>query len=99
MTFTVRFRRTAELEIQEAQSWYEEQQAGLAEEFNREVGAVMARLAEAPLIYPVAHRAVRRAVVHRFPFLVWYQVLGSVVLVLACTHGRADPHKVRSKLR
>ena len=99
MTFTVRFRRTAELEIQEAQSWYEEQQAGLAEEFNGEVGAVMARLAEAPLIYPVVHREVRRAVVHRFPFLVWSQVLGSVVLVLACTHGRADPRKVKAKLR
>lgn len=67
MTFTVRFRRTAELDIQGAQSWYEEQQAGLAEEFNREVGAVMARLAEAPLIYPVAHREVRRAVVAPIP--------------------------------
>ena len=42
MTFTVRFRRTAELEIQEAQSWYEEQQADLAEDFNHEVDAVMA---------------------------------------------------------
>lgn len=37
LTFTVRFRRTAELDVQEAQSWYEEQQAGLAEDFNREV--------------------------------------------------------------
>lgn len=99
MTLTVRLRRAAELDVQEAQSWYEEQQAGLAEDFNHEVNAVMARLAETPLIYPVVHREVRRAVLHRFPFLVWYQVLGSAVLVLACTHGRADPRKVKAKLR
>jgi hypothetical protein len=77
LTFTVRFRRTAELEIQEAQSWYEEQQAGLAEDFNHEVNAVMAPI----------------------PFPGLDQVLGSVVLVLACTHGRADPRKVKAKLR
>jgi plasmid stabilization system protein ParE len=99
LTFTVRLRRAAELDVEEAQIWYEEQQAGLAEDFNHEVDAVMARLAEAPLIYPVVHREVRRAVLHRFPFLVWYQVLGSTVLVLACTHGRADPRKVTAKLR
>lgn len=99
MSFAVRLRRAAELDVQEAQAWYEEQQAGLAEEFSHEVGAVMARLAETPLIYPVVYREIRRAVLHRFPFLVWYQIAGSVVRVLACTHGRADPRKVRARLR
>lgn len=99
MTFTVRLRRAAELDVEKAQVWYEEQQAGLAEDFNHEFDVVMARLAETPLIYPVAYRDIRRAVLHRFPFLVWYHVLGSVVRVLACTHGRTDPRKVRARLR
>ncbi len=99
MTFAVRLRRAAELDVEEAQDWYEEQQAGLARDFNNELTAVMARLAETPLIYPVVYRDVRRAILHRFPFLVWYQIDGSVVRVLACTHGRADPGKVRARLR
>ncbi len=59
----------------------------------------MARLAETPLISPVVYREVRRAVLHRFPFLVWYEIAGSVVHVLACTHGRTHPRKVKVKLR
>ena len=99
MTFTVRLGRAAELDVQEAQDWYEEQQAGLARDFNHEFAAVMVRLAETPLIYPVVYRNIRRAILHRFPFLVWYQIDGSGVRVLACTHGRADPLKIRARLR
>jgi plasmid stabilization system protein ParE len=58
----------------------------------------LARLAETPLIYPVVYRNIRRAVLHRFPFLIWYSVEGSVVTVLACTHGKAEPSMVRRRL-
>ena len=62
-------RRAAERDIAEAQIWYEEQQIGLAAQFHSEIDATMNLLAEEPLIYPVLYRAVRRAVLHRFPYL------------------------------
>lgn len=99
MSFTVYVRRTAELDVAEAQNWYEEQQAGLAADFHHEFGMVLARLAETPLIYPAVYRNIRRAVLHRFPYLVWYRLEGSVVTVLACTHAKADPSSVRARLR
>ena len=99
MTFSVLLRRAAELDILESRNWYEEQQAGLATSFSHEVDAVMDRLAETPLIYPVEYRDVRRAVLHRFPFLVWFEIHDSVVRVLACTHARADPRRVKARLR
>jgi len=85
--------------VAEAQIWYEEQQAGLAVQFHHELNVVLTRLADTPLIYPVVYRNIRRAVLHRFPFLVWYHVDDSVVTVLACTHGKLDPGKVRRRLR
>ena len=99
MTFRVRVRRAAELDVAGAEDWYEEQQVGLASAFHRELSAVVDRLGETPLIYPVVYRDVRRAVVHRFPFLVWFRVAGSVVTVLACTHGKADPSRIPARLR
>lgn len=99
MSFTVYVRRAAELDLAEAQMWYEEQQVGLAAKFHLELDRVFARLTETPLIYPAVYRNIRRAVLHRFPFLVWYHVEGSVVTVLACTHGKAAPSKVRRRLR
>jgi hypothetical protein len=42
---------------------------------------------------------VRRAVVHRFPYSLWYRVVNETVTVVACTHVRKDPEKVIKRLR
>lgn len=99
MIYRVYVRGAAERDVAEAQQWYEQQQAGLAAKFNAEFGAVLDQLAETPLLYPQRYRKVRRAVLHRFPFMVWYQVEGARITVLACTHGKADPGQLPSRLR
>ena len=99
MSFVVHVRRAAELDVAEAQLWYETQRNGLGAEFHSEVSQVVDRLAETPLIYQLVYRDVRRAIVHRFPYLIWYRVLGEEVAVLACTHGSQDPSEVISRLR
>jgi len=59
----VQVRRAAELDIAEAQVWYETQQTGLGAEFRSEVSRIIDRLAATPLIYQVVHRDIRRAIV------------------------------------
>jgi plasmid stabilization system protein ParE len=99
LSFDVHVRRAAELDIAEAQLWYETQRIGLGREFYSEVSSVIDRLAHTPLVYQIVHQEVRRALVPRFPYLIWYRVLGSVVTVLACTHGKQNPSKTISRLR
>ena len=99
MSFDVQVRRAAELDVGEAQLWYEAQRSGLSAEFHSEVSQVIDRLSETPLIYQIVYRDVRRAVVRRFPYLIWYQVLGELVTVLACTPGRQDPRKVIARFQ
>ena len=99
MSFKVQIRRAAELDVAEAQVWYETQRAGLGAELHSEISQVFTVLTETPLIYPALYREVRRAIVHRFPYLIWYRVLGEEVTVLACTHARQNPSKVISRFR
>lgn len=99
MSFDVQVRRAAELDVAEAQLWYEAQRSGLGIEFHSEVSQVFDRLANTPLIYQIAYRDVRRAVVRRFPYNVWYRVLGEMVIVLACTPGKQDPKKAIVRFR
>jgi plasmid stabilization system protein ParE len=99
LSFEVQVRRAAELDVAEAQLWYESQQSGLGREFHSEVLRVIDRLAETPLIYQSIYRDVRRAIVHRFPYLIWYRVIGKFVTVVACTHARQDPGKAVSRFR
>lgn len=51
MSYEIQVRRAAELDIAEAQVWYESQQSGLGREFRAEISRVLDRLAETPLIY------------------------------------------------
>jgi len=87
LSFSVQVRRAAELDIAEAQVWYERQRSGLGADFRSEVSKVFAILRETPLIYPILYRDVRRALIHRFPYLLWYRIVGENVTVLACTHA------------
>lgn len=97
MSYEVQIRRAAELDLAEAQLWYETQRSDLGAKFHAEVSQVIDRLAETPLLYQVTHRDIRRALVRRFPYLVWYRVTGKTVVVLACTHARQDSEFVKAR--
>lgn len=97
MSYEVHVRRAAELDIAAAQVWYETQQAGLGAEFRSEISRVIDRLAESPFVYQLVHRDIRRAIVRRFPYLIWYRVASETVIVLACTYAGRDPERVKSR--
>ena len=91
------FRRAAVVELEEAVVWYEEQRAGLGEEFVREIDAVVASLADSPLRCPLAFGDVRRAVARRFPYSVYFRVRGDKAIVLAVFHARRSPRSWQSR--
>ncbi|MGH7355643.1 MAG: hypothetical protein ACRELS_13840 [Candidatus Rokuibacteriota bacterium] len=41
----------------------------------------------------------RRAILRRFPYVLWYRVSDKSLVVLACVHGSRDPRSIRSRLR
>ena len=92
-------RRTAEIDVMAIEDWYEAQRPGLGREFRAAVDAGITRIADNPLAYAERYRGVRRAVLRRFPYVIWYRALENLVVVLACVHGRRDPRMIRSRLR
>lgn len=95
MSITVRSEAAAD--IGEAFLWYERQRAGLGDEFLAAVQSAVGDVAAHPTRYPVIHRDTRRALVHRFPYGIFYRVYGEVVVVVACLHGRRDPRRWGSR--
>ena len=91
MTFEVRIRPEAEQDMTESASWYEQQQRGLGHDFLDEALAVFMRLAETPLGYELVHRSVRRALLRRFPFAVFYTFEEIAVVVVGVLHGTRHP--------
>jgi len=91
VTFEVRIRPEAELDMSEAAFWYEQQQRGLGQEFLEETLAVLKRLGETPLACELIYRSARRALLRRFPFAVFYTFEENAVLIVGVLHGSRHP--------
>ena len=84
-------RPEAELDALEAASWYDSEREALGTEFLAELRATFARIEEGPLRFPVVFHAFRRAILHRFPFGVFFIVEAELATVLAITHLHRHP--------
>jgi toxin ParE1/3/4 len=93
MTLPVVWLPEADAELKEAQRWYSNVRVELGERFALAVEAVVGSIASSPLQFPIVHRSLRRAGVRRFPYGKFFKVQESVVVVLACFHGRRDPRR------
>ena len=91
MSLRVVFRRAAKEELEEAAAWYEDRRRGLGEEFLNEIGEAIERAATYPERHPVVFGDVRRTVLRRFPFAVYFRPRDQTLVVLAIFHGRRNP--------
>jgi plasmid stabilization system protein ParE len=91
VAFRLRFSPRALRETGEAQEWYEAQTPGLGEEFVAALELQLKRLEQAPLLYAEIIPGVRRALLPRFPYGVFYVVRGELVHVLAVLHDARSP--------
>lgn len=91
MNSLVRFKPSAERDVESAFIWYELNGPGLGDEFLDEIGAAVTRIAENPRAHQVIRGRIRRAVVRRFPYLIFYVIDPLEIVVLACLHASRDP--------
>lgn len=84
MTFWVR--PEARADVLEAAQWYEDQQPGLGEKLVAAVDDIFSRIEAGPMRYPRRHKQLRRALIGRFPYSVFFAVNGSGITVFAVWH-------------
>jgi plasmid stabilization system protein ParE len=97
VTLEVRLRPEAEQDLAEAAAWYEEQRQDLGHEFLDEVLTGFASIAETPLMYPNIHRNTRRAIIHRFPFGIYFRVENAAIIIVAVMHGSRNPRRWKNR--
>lgn len=93
MAFRLKFSSRALREIGEAQEWYELQSSGLGEEFIAAMELQLNQLEQAPLLYAEVIPCVRRALLPRFPYGLFYAVRGNLVHILAVLHDARNPKR------
>lgn len=91
MTRSLIVRPEAESDLSEAYAWYEDRLTGLGSDFLLCVDAVMHSILRNPEMYALVYKDVRRALVRRFPYGVFYVVGESQLTVLAVFHAKRNP--------
>ena len=93
MNYKVFIRPEAEVDIEHALSWYNLQNKKLSTQFLDEVEKVLRTLAENPFLFVTIHKSIKRALLKRFPYGIYYIIEDSSVIVFAILHGRSNPKR------
>lgn len=80
-------------EIGEAYEWYEEQVPGLGKELIEALEVQFELIAQSPQLYVESQRGVRRALLSRFPYGVFYASKGEIVSILGVVHTSRSPRR------
>jgi plasmid stabilization system protein ParE len=91
MTYQVIVRPEAAREIQDAFDWYEGRGEGLGLEFLRAADACLSSVRRNPEAFQPVHEQVRRALLRKFPYALFYVLRDDAIVVIACFHVRRSP--------
>lgn len=98
MSRTVRLTAAAEADLQDAVDWYRSEADDLSALFRLRFEETVERIRERPEAYPLVIPGVRRAIVHRFPYSVFFRPDCLEVVVVAVIHQARDPRLWRQRV-
>lgn len=96
MKWIATIRAKGKADLAEAHDWYEERCPGLGDEFLADLAEALLRLEADPERYPVYYRGFRRVLAHRFPYKIFFRIVGQHLIVFRILHGAQNhPRKLR----
>jgi len=88
----------AEEDINDAAEWYGLVDSGLESQFVRTVEACLESIKRNPQQYPLAHNDLRRALLRKFPYGVFYFIIDDTIIVQACFHTSRNPNDWQNRV-
>jgi toxin ParE1/3/4 len=87
----LRIRAAARAEIADAFEWYLARSKDAPADFLAELDRALEHIAEAPEQFPVVRGRLRRVLLRRFPYAVYFKVYPRVISVVGVIHGHRHP--------
>jgi plasmid stabilization system protein ParE len=88
---TLRLRKAAQDDIEGAFEWYREQSPTTALRFLIAVDEALGSLGERPERFPVVAGTLRRTLLRRFPYAIYFKVYERTISVVGVVHGHRHP--------
>ena len=87
----------AESDFTQAYLWYEKQVEGLGSEFLLCVDACILNIARSPKIYQKVYKNIRRALIRRFPYGIFFIEQPDHIRIIAVFHASRAPSRWQSR--
>jgi len=81
----------ARSDLRQAMEYYQQQRQDLGNRFVSAVVDALEVITDRPGSFPQVHADLRRAIVKRFPYGVFFRIIADVVRVVAIMHLHRDP--------
>jgi toxin ParE1/3/4 len=96
VSWTVTIRPKAKSDLRRAHDWYEERCPGLGDEFLADHAEALLRLEADPERFPLYYRGFHRVLTHRFPYKIFFRIVGRDIIIFRILHGAQDhPRELR----
>ena len=82
---------TAQKDIQTGKDWYETKQDLLGNDFIDAIESALIRIHSNPRIFSLIYKGIRRALVKRFPFGIYYFIKDDIINIFAVIHSSRNP--------
>ncbi len=86
------FSELAKLELEDAVSYYEFQQAGLGKRFKLSIKESITRIIQFPLSWPFEKDEIRKCILPRFPYKILYSNEEDHIFIIAIAHTHRKPN-------
>ncbi|MBX3342650.1 MAG: type II toxin-antitoxin system RelE/ParE family toxin [Nitrospira sp.] len=94
----IEYHPAIEQELREIRDYYEARSPGLGYRFLDEFERQVLRIAAAPLQWTVVERDLRRSLMKRFPYIIYFRIVGQDVLrITVVKHQRRHPDLGRER--
>lgn len=88
---TLKISQLAFLEIEDAKEFYNLQKPTLGDTFKNDVKNSIKSIRNFPTLYPNITNDMKRCVLHRFPYSIFYAIIEDTILILSIAHQHRKP--------
>ena len=89
----IEFKLEVYADIKVAYVWYESQRVGLGEDFLLTLEESYSKITRTPKLYQDIYKTVRRKLVRRFPYGIYFVIREDIIIVIAVLHTKREPQE------
>ena len=90
-SFSIELSDEAEFDFDKLYEFYYDGSSKVAETFLDRINLCFENIKQNPNSFPIIHKDLRKYVVKKFPFVIYYRIIDTVIQVIAVFHTSRNP--------